>query len=274
MEYLKLSLNHIDNFTKKKNKNKDSLNNIGRLYSLAFIKLYIQNFAKEYKNNNQRFNFNAIVDEISNKDNNTRNEIKLYFFKVYYHLNEKEFEKDIKKLEDFPFKEYYEDLNKESFRNNESNYALNNNLIPMNNFENNFLPKSLSFNNELKKENFQKLKLLINTNFIENNGIDILFYLSVNNLISFYFTNEKEKYIQLIMRFKSEFDQIIKENEKLFPNICRRLFNKLFNIKEFVSHIVDEKNEINQIFEIIMYSLRFVLQLAENGFYSNLLNNQ
>ena len=275
LEYLKLSLNHIDNFVENKNKNEDSLNNLGRIYSVAYTKLYIQYLAKIYKNDNQRFKFNYIIDAISSKDNNARKVIKLYFFKVYYHLcnNEQEFEDDIKKLEDFPFKECYEDLNKESCGNKELKYALDNNLIPMNDFKNNFWPKYLSFNNEFKKEKFQKLNLLINDNFIKNNGIDNLFCLSVNNLISFYFTNEKEKYIQLIMSFKNEFEQIIKENEKLVPNNCISLLNKLFNI-DFLSYIESKKDKENPVFEILMYSLRFVLQLVENGFYSNLFNSQ
>ena len=272
LEYLKLSLNHIDNFVENKNKNKDSLNNLGRIYSIAYTKLYIQYFAKEYKNNNQRINSNTIIEAITSKDNNTRNVIKLYFIKVYYHLcnDEKEFEDDIKKLEDFPFKNYYEIISK----NEELNYALDNNLIPMNDdFKNNFWPKYLRFNNELKEEKFQKLKLLINGNFIENNEIDILFCLSVNNLISFYFTNEKEKYIQLIKSFKNEFAQIIEENKELVPNICSRLLNTLFNKEELISYIESNNNKEKQLFEILMYSLRFVLQLVEKGFYSNLFKS-
>lgn len=275
-EYLKISLNHIDNY-KNENLDKDLLNNLGKLYSIAYIKIYIQNLAKAFKKDLSRFNFELIFDEISNKNNNTRKIVKLYFFKAYYHLcecYEGEFINDINKIEDFPFQELYDSFTKTKKNNNEENYILDNNFIIMNNFENSFFPAFLSFNGELKKEKFQKLKLLM-----DKSDLHVLFCLLINNLLSFYFSNEKEKYCQLIEIFKNRLIEIKKENNELMPDMLYNIIIKLLNINKFMEKISGENDKIaKENFLILMHSLRFVIQFLnnknKNNFYLNILSDK
>ena len=286
LAFLKKCLNHIENYIEMKNHNEDNLNNLGRLISIAYTKIYIQNLSKEYKENKKTFDFDFIIEEISSKNNKARNIIKLYFFKCYHHLfKDNGFTKLVQHInneeEKFPFNDYYIDITKKGNNGKGENYVLDYNFIPLTNFFEKFWPKYLSFNNELKTEKFKKLKQLITDKFFEdNNGIDILFCLSVNNLLSFYFLKEIEKneYLELTRNFKHEFALIIEENNNININdSCISLLNKLFDIENFINYIIRyEKNNLKNDFEIIMHSLRFVLQIMvnKNGFYYNLLNQQ
>ena len=78
--YLNEALIHIDDVFMNNNLDEDYLNNIGKLYSIAYIKLYIKIFAKIYRYNKDKIDIKEITELISSKNINTRNVIKIFFF--------------------------------------------------------------------------------------------------------------------------------------------------------------------------------------------------
>jgi hypothetical protein len=65
----------------------------------------------------------------------------------------------------------------------------------------------ITFTN-LKNNKFEELDSLLNKDFINNNGLDILYGLLVNHLISYYYSSEKDEYLKIIENFKNEFLKI------------------------------------------------------------------
>ena len=108
--FLKEALTHIDNVFMNKNLEEDSLNNIGKIYSIAYIKLYIKHFAEIYRYNKGKIDYKKIIEVISSKDYNTRNVIKYFFFKNIFLFfdNYSQFHDYILNDPDFPFKNFYE----------------------------------------------------------------------------------------------------------------------------------------------------------------------
>ena len=111
----------------------------------------------------------------------------------------------------------------------------------------------------------------------KKNDIDILFCLSVNNLFSHYYSPEKEKYNKYIKSFKEKFNNSLSHYLNI-SHISINLFNRLYDFENLVNYIFKKMNiNFNQeYFEILMYSLRFVLkssQFKDNNFYYNLLSS-
>ena len=69
--YLNKSLRHIDNVYQNQNLIEGSLKNLGKIYSIAYIKLYIKFLAEIYKYNKNKINFEQIINIISSSDLNT-----------------------------------------------------------------------------------------------------------------------------------------------------------------------------------------------------------
>ena len=82
--YLQKALNHIDNVYRNENLEKDSLNNIGKIYSIAYIKLYIFHMSLIYKYNKNKISFSPIIDIISSTNFNTRKVVKIFFLKNFF----------------------------------------------------------------------------------------------------------------------------------------------------------------------------------------------
>ena len=143
---------------------------------------------------------------------NTRKIVKIFFFKNFFQYfdNYSNFNDYVWKNTDFPFRNEYLDLNGKE--NTKINYILEDHLILMNNFEDNYLKKYYSFEN-LKNNNFNTLNQFIDNDLIQNNGLDLLFCLFVNHLFSYYYSNEKENNNEKIKILKNEFNNIIKNNK-------------------------------------------------------------
>ena len=108
----------------------------------------------------------------------------------------------------------------------------------------------------------------------------MFFCLCVNNLFSYYYSDEKDKCISNIINLKNEFHKISTSLD-LSP-LCINLFEKILDFKQFmkiiISKIGNNNNLTQQQFEILFYSLRFVLKTSQNknknNFYYNLLSRQ
>ena len=187
--YLNKSLIHIDKCFNKEGAEDRTLNNLGNIFAIAYIKLYIKYFAEIYKYNKTKIVFKKIIDCISSTECQTRNVIKLFFFKNCYQYfeNFSKFNDYIKKDIEFPFRNEYLNM----LQNQASNiYILNNNFISTKKFDLFFKSRSDFF--FVYNNNFTNLEKLLTKDFVKNNnGLDIFFCLCVDNLLSYYFSNEK-----------------------------------------------------------------------------------
>ena len=280
--FLKKALNHIDNVMENKNIDPSNLNNLGKLYSIAYIKLYMKYFAEICFYCRDKISFKFIEEIICSKESNSRKVVIIFFFKniFQYFENYSNFNSffNNKENENIPFKTEYKELSETHLKNSLSNYILNENFLSLKNFEEKY-NKNLSSFIYTKNNNFEDLNTLINEEFIKNDGIDIFFCFLINHLISYYFSSEKDEYLKKIELFKLKFKKI-SANLGL-PKDCLNLLDIIINIKEFINTLITKYNDNNyctqEQFEIVMNSLRFVLQSSqynENNFYKNLLSSQ
>ena len=275
--FLNKALVHMDKCFTKNDLEKDHLNNLGKIYAISYVKLYIKYLAEIYRYNKTKLSFLKIIEAISSTKHKTRYVVKLFFFKNFYQYfeNYSQFNDYIKNDKEFPFRtEYLNIIENET----QKVYILNNNYIPMKDFE---LYKDLQINFiSITNTNFTNLNNLINKEFINNNGLDIFFCLCVNNLLCYFYSNEKEVYINKINSLKNEFNKIANSLE-LSP-VSINLLSKIFNINQFIQTIISKKenndnNLTQQQFEIFMHAFRFVLLSSKNNnnnFYFNLLSQQ
>ena len=279
--YLKKALNHIDNIMENKNIDPSHLNNLGKLYSIAYIKLYMKYFAEKCFYCRDKLSFKFIEQIIRSRESNSRKVVIIFFFKniFQYFENFSKFNAFFKNNEEknIPFKEEYKELSEINLKNTISNCILNENFLSLKNFEEKYNKNLINFINN-KNNNFEDLNSLINEEFIKNDGLDILFCFLINHLISFYFSSEKDEYIKKIKSFKIEFKKIT-INLGLSKDSLN-LLDKIINIKEFINILISKYNNnycSQEQFEIIMNSLRFVLQSLkndENNFYRSLFTPQ
>ena len=273
--FLSKALIHIDKcFTKEEIRERE-LNNLGRIYAIAYIKIYIKYLAEIYKYNKTKISFINIVNVLSSTEHLTRKVVKLFFFKNFYQYfeNYSKFDDYIKKDSEFPFRKEYLKIIQEQFP---KIYILNNSFIPMKNFE--LYIKSESDFKSIYNNNFLNLNNLLNKEYIKNSkGLDLFFCICVNNLLSYYYSNEKDKYIDKIRILRDKFIAI-SNNLELTPTTLN-LLSKIFNFNQFIQTIISKignaNNDLTQgQFEILMYAFRYVLnssQYKNNNFYYKLL---
>ena len=280
--YFKKALIHIDNVLENKNLDPTNLNNLGKIYAIAYIKLYIKHLAEIYIYSKDKIVFTDIVQIISgnNAESNFRKVIKIFFWKncLQYFENYSKFNEKINNDHEFLFRKEYKEILESKSKESKSTYFLTEHFICMDNFEEKYYNDFITFTNS-KNSKFSDLNSLVNKEFIDNKGIDILFCLCINHLISYYFSGEKDASVIQIEFFKNEFDKI--SHDLGLSQNCLNLLNKLFNIDEliktFISKQKNDNNYTQKQFEIIMYSLRFTLQISQfksNNFYNNLLTKQ
>ena len=279
--YLKKALNHLDNVMENKNLEAINLNNLGKIYSIAYIKLYIKHLAEIYFYSKDKLSFQEIINTISgNNETNTRKVIKIFFFKncLQFYENYSKFNDAIIKDQEFPFRKEYKEILESQTKNAKPNYFLNEHYIALNNYEEGYAKDFMTFTN-LKNNKFDPLNSLVNKDFIDNNGLDILYCLLINHLISYFYSSEKEEYLQKIEEFKKEFAKI--SNSLGLSQKSITLLNKLVNVNGLIQEIIGKQRNNDKFtqeqFEIILHSLRFVLQSSqfnENNFYNNLISEQ
>jgi len=129
--FLNKALLHIDNVVENKNLEPSNLNNLGKLFSIAYIKLYIKHLAEIYIYSRDKISFEEIIKIISGNDNNSRKIIKIFFYKncLQYFENYSKFNESINKDKEFPFRTEYREILDSQKKNNKANYFLNEHFI-------------------------------------------------------------------------------------------------------------------------------------------------
>ena len=266
------ALEHLDKTVENKNLDENNLNNLGKIYSIAYIKLYLKYLAEIFIYNNELIDLKPVIDVLSSKKNNMRKVIQIFFFKnCFIHFDNYNIFKDYI-LKDEKFGKIYSDI-LESGKSEKENYILNYNFMPNNDFSEDYLKSLLQFMNS-KNNNFDKLNSFITSDFLENNGYDLLFCILINHLVSFFYSTEKEISINALNNFKNEFNKI--SNELGISQNISNILNILFEINDLMTNKLREGLNQEQ-FEILMNSFRYVLlssQCNNNNFYYNLLSRQ
>ena len=280
--YLKKALDHIDNIFENKNIESTCLNNLGKLYSIAYVKLYIKYLSEIYYYCRDKISFRIIEQTLCNRETNSRKVVKIFFFKnlFQYFENYSKFNAFMNNNNnsDIPFRSEYKKILETQQKNATNNYILKENFISLKNFGEKYNKNLILFIN-IKNDNFEDLKRLINKDFIQNDGLDILFCFLINHLISYYYSYENDEFIKKIEYFKFEFEKI--SSNLGLSKVNLDLLDKILNIKDFINEITSKKINKNHYtqeeFEIIMNSFRFVLQSSQfngNNFYKSLLSQK
>ena len=273
--YLAQTINYLDNYICDNNLKDYSLNNLKKLFSIAYIKVFLNHFSSLFiekdKNNNLLDNIKKVENLIKEKDNSIRKVIIIYFYKCIYHNNFDniiKLNKYINNNEDFPFKkdylQYLKEIKKEKFT-----------------FVNCFIPKDIDTYMEEKKK-FKELKensfnnvSILNYDYYNKNGLDSFYCIFVNHLFSETFDLDKnDEYILLLEEFIKEFENNIIDKELIMNKEYKEIFKSIYN-KSIIDKIKEvEDVNLNEI-EILLYGLRFVLSSnSQENYYSLILQSK
>ena len=268
-KYLKLAINYIkDNFESNGIK-KDTLYFLGKYYSIAYIKRYLNNYINIIMDNNyqyldERIDINSILFSEKTK---IANEIKFYALKLCLERCNNNYENFLKFInEDTIFQDYFNKMN------------LNDSKV--------FFYSLLPFLNIQEKK--EKIDFQLYKNFYENIQMnekkdvpkefkklkikDIIYSYLYFNFYKFYITNipenEKKEFLISLLKSKSN------SEEEQFKNL-------LFNEEALNSKILpklgirDIKKKNPKKIEILFYAFRFVFNILcegnSNNFYYSLL---
>ena len=266
---LKVSLGYLKKaiqFTYENKNNNDK--NLLKLYAIAYIKTYCYYYVEINYSHYDLCKFDEINKVLDDKDENNqiiRNMRNIYIWRLYF----KKFENfDQFQNFDFPqknmpiYKELSEILQKEA--EGQKNYVFQNSLISQK--YNDFIQKMIMGELILSPENNLEI------NFEEvNNNFDGFYCILVNKIISYLYTNEKDK-----MKNKIKYIYDINNKKIQFNNEAKILYKYLLNEELLQNNIIkkiSEKPLTQDEFEILLYSLRFVFNIQKNNksFYNNLL---
>lgn len=237
--------------------------NICKLYAISYIKIYLNKLIYLVYHKEQEINgIQDIVQMIigSDSSNKLRRVIKIYVFKLFFNLMNKNWDE----FTNYDYKnkqiEFIDILLNEE--NESQNTYLAKYLLPNE-------PKEYENINELFNNN--KIKYIEeNKNlfgeFIKNNGLDAFIIVSINQIISKLMYNDKDIENEY-QNFSKMCGQIFKDYEE---NIKKLLF--LFLDEEQYKNILkpkieEQKNEIScegDPFESLLYGYRFCVESLNN----------
>ena len=272
--YLEEAINFLKEFNIKKN-DANSLNILGKYFSIAYIKRYLENYV--YILIEQKYQYLDVRKDI-NKILFLENipiikEIKFYTLKLCLNRKNNNYDaliKYFKEDEIFEFKEYFKDINIE--KSDLFFFALLSNINNENDFNNYKTYFYENINNKLIFGEIDNEKF--NNNFSNKNKADIIYTYLYFILYKSFLTREKNKDILDLL-----INLLKKKEEKDF-------LNNIFDEKNFNNKILP-KLEINQNyvlnekiihkFEILFYAFRFVFNILSEkntkNFYYKLLTN-
>ena len=271
LDYLEESLLFLDDEISGNNNlgNKSNyLNKIGKLFSISFIKKYINHYVKINKDYlYQVYFWEDINDILYSKENKLRKMVKYYLLKQYSKLfeTEQEFVSFNFSGKRIPFNEKFKD-----FKIKLTKHQFDYNIFPfMYRTEYNNFFRDLTINNFNNNKFYEFL-----TETSNYNAIDLFFCFYVNNF--------------LLQNFYKDF--YVDENSSLFsylknlaislnivPEEAKNLL-KLLEPNEFLTKVkplMGNKISLKQ-YEIFIYGLRFCLislKFNLKNFYSNLLSS-
>ena len=246
--------------------NKENFNKLLKFSSIAYIKTFIYFYVEInfYHNNLCDFSkINKVLDDENNQNKIIRNVRNIYLWRVYL----KKFE-NFEQFQNFNYKShkitiFKELLDKLAEENNKNNYIFNESFMNINKFEEfKKIAIEISINTKTFEFNFNE----INQNF------DILYCALVNKVLSNLYNNNKKIYIE-----KSKILYESTKKDIQFESEGKTLYQYLMNNEIFEKNIVEKisDNPLNQEeFEILLYSLRFVLNILthkNDSFYKKII---
>ena len=271
-------------FNNKKEGKKEEIKNqlICELYSIAYIKMYLYKCIYYSHNNNQQFgDIEEIVKAIcGNAPNNVRLMLKIYCFKIFFYLLDKNYQ-DFSK---YGYKghqiSFFDELKGRFDENKEA--LLSFYMLP-NTDENNFKKFREGFDkfDNYKFADFVK-PVKDYVDYIINNGLDNFYIISTDSIVSNLGLANFIKDSNIYAKYSSYVMGVFGDPQLKLPEITKKLFMLYSNIETFKTtktKFTDEQNlkeiNVNQ-FEILLYSLRFCLQTTNcdnpNDFlYSSLI---
>ena len=240
-----------DELNKTRGDGEKDESNLVKLYSTAFIKIYLTKFVEAY-NKYEPEEIKSIWNLLVGKTNITK-VIKIYILKLLYNLTNKNWEKlSNEKL----FKIIIQDNNNFNQQQFNSKYLLN------------FFIPDISFENENKKfiETIYGNEKEEKTSKILEENIDLFLSLAINKIISNLFLQSyldlgegSEYYNHLCKYFEKNFKKINKNLKALLNLFFKKNdFEKILKQK-YVEQTKD-KNIKGEPYESLLYGLRFCAQ--------------
>ena len=240
--------------------------NLSKLYSIAYIKIYLKYFITFVKEKKKNIGDISIIvnflSSFSKNNNNLRYVLKIYIFKLFNSL--------MNSFEEFKNFNYYEcgikfnrefSLWKENTKLDVLNYCFI--TLDNDNDKNNFNELLKMFDTYQISDFSQDESILVNN--LNKNGIDSFLCIAINRIVSNLGNNEK-KNIDNIDNF-CKFANKIFNGRYACNNDLKKLLFLFFDRKEFdqkLKNKVTKKGNIDsKIFEMILYSFRFCVQTLE-----------
>ena len=246
-------------------KGEDNTSNLCKLYSIAYIKIYLTKFVELIEKYDEN-EINDILHVISKFKNNTMKVIKIYILKILYNLKNKNW----KNISDY---NVYREIKKGLYEdNNGSNldldYFLLNYFIPTDKIDNkDFIDKLKKFD-----EN--------SSDSMEIENIDEFLTIAINKIISNLFSQEYLKFLYkegvekhnfynyFPNNYKNNYDNLIKLLDLFLDN------NKFLNdLKPKFESQCKNRNMVGEPYESLLYGFRFCAQslLKSNNELQNYL---
>ena len=241
-------------------KNNNDINNINicKLYSIVYIKMYLNKFVFLIKNKyNDLDDYKEVMNTIHDiKNKSFEKIIKIYILKLLYNF----LDNNLEFLNNLDYKKYNIDTKDfKSLFNEKEEIFLTYFLLPIDKVNYNI------YLNELKK-----FEIIRNKNFIYNDNekenlteiddIDDYLTISINKFISnFNYIFDKEKYLN----FSSFSKNLLNKKYNNNPELIKLLY-LYYDYDTFQETILP--NYINNsLFEILLYGFRFCVQTLENN---------
>ena len=259
------SISNLNNI----NKNKKNNSNLYKLFSIAYVKMYLSKLVFFIKRETEA-NFNNIIQVIRTLNNkNFSKVIKIYILKLFYYLTDNNFE-EIQKFEfakKFGFEFIDESLNKKE-SNKDKDVMLKYLLLPLDDEDHKkYLSQSKLFSQNAK---FQ-LKNKDIVNCIQKDSFDIFICIFINKIISNLGLpnyDENKIYTNFSNYIKSLFIDIkLKSNKELCQLLSLFYDFKIYKKKIKPKLINNNKKEIDQkVFEALLYGFRFCANSLDINF--------
>ena len=270
-------LDDLSNKNDDKETNKIKNIHLCKLYSIAFVKMYLSKVVYFIKEKNKELGsckeIMNIIQAIKNKE--FSRVIKIYIFKLFYNYMDNNFEQ---------FKSYNYKANGINFTNEFTDiFDMIKDEIMLTHF---FLPLD---DNDYDKyqEVLNKFEIIRNKKFnsstkemaelIEKHGINIFLDISINKVVSNLglknYMSDKDEYQNFSSFIKSLLDgnyEIKEKNKKLLY----LLYDDKTYMEKMNPKIIDENKNINpQIFEMLLYGFRYCYNSLNNENNGNYLYN-
>ena len=262
LEILIDCIDSLDNYYNKTEKKKSlpKMKEQSKLFCLSYIKTYISQFIKMFKDKNPKWNDSQKIIDIINGDNNICKMIRIYIYKILYYKFKVDFffdEENIKEYKLEEYKDYNEFIQLEELSNL---YQIDYNIKTL---KDTYFKDAHTAIEKFKKDNFKKINL--NNYDLDEYGIDNFFIETINTIL----LNTQLKNLNLITN--------------IFNNLCKPLFKDKKKLMKAIELFYDpQKNQdIKTKYKInsnnnmpfligYRYCLNILFYENENGIYYSL----